>query len=88
MCVGPGTLDMIEIPFWVEELEGTLELSPLQPVLLVMAGASGNCFTLLNGYRASPGQQRPHHISEHSGDSRKIIVPRGQPQHCSALSVT
>lgn len=88
MCVGPSTLDMTEIPFWVEELEGTLEPSPLQPVLLVMAGASGNCFTLLNGYRASPGQQRPHHISEHSGDGRKIIVPRGQPQHCSALSVT
>lgn len=33
MCVGPGTFDMIEIPFWVEELEGTLEISPLQPVI-------------------------------------------------------
>lgn len=42
---------------------------------------------LLNGCRASPGQ-RPHHISRHSGDGRKILRSRGQLQQCSALSVT
>lgn len=30
--LGQALFDMIEIPFWVEELEGTLEISPLQPV--------------------------------------------------------
>ena len=72
---------MTEIPFWVEELEGTLELSPLLPMPSVVAGASGSCFMLIDGCRASHGEQRPCHTSEHSCDGREIIIPRGQRQH-------
>lgn len=57
--------DMIDIPFWMEELGRTWNLAPLLPSSCWWwLEASGSCFVLINGCRASQGHQRPWHTSE------------------------